>query len=349
MKNSLKMGSAFIGIIVGAGFASGQEILQYFTSFGYLGIIGAIISTALFAYLGMNLTRLGSRMQTTSHKEVVYGISGKLIGRIVDYIIIFTLFGVGVVMIAGAGSIFSQQFGLPSFLGSTVMAILIIITIMLNVQKVITIIGSITPFLILTVVGLSVYSLFTMDSSFAALDPIAREQLSAVPNWFLSSINYVSFNIAVGASMAILMGGTEKNEKVAARGGFLGGLGLGILIILSHLAIFSKVDVVGGADMPMLQIANDLSPTLGIFFSVILFAMIYNTGVSMLFSFSARFVVMGTKKFKIFVVIVGVVAYILSFVGFTQLVSMFYPIVGYLGLFLVGALIFADIKHHRNK
>jgi uncharacterized membrane protein YkvI len=349
MKNSLKMGSAFIGIIVGAGFASGQEILQYFTSFGYLGIIGAIISTALFAYLGMNLTRLGSRMQTTSHKEVVYGISGKLIGRIVDYIIIFTLFGVGVVMIAGAGSIFSQQFGLPSFLGSTVMAILIIITIMLNVQKVITIIGSITPFLILTVVGLSVYSLFTMDSSFAALDPIAREQLSAVPNWFLSSINYVSFNIAVGASMAILMGGTEKNEKVAARGGFLGGLGLGILIILSHLAIFSKVDVVGGADMPMLQIANDLSPTLGIFFSVILFAMIYNTGVSMLFSFSARFVVMGTKKFKIFVVIVGVVAYILSFVGFTQLVSMFSPIVGYLGLFLVGALIFADIKHHRNK
>ncbi|HSI67784.1 MAG TPA: hypothetical protein VK947_10230 [Planococcus sp. (in: firmicutes)] len=349
MKNSLKMGSAFIGIIVGAGFASGQEILQYFTSFGYLGIIGALISTALFAYLGMNLTRLGSRMQTTSHKEVVYGISGKVIGRIVDYIIIFTLFGVGVVMIAGAGSIFSQQFGLPAFLGSTVMAVLIIITIMLNVQKVITIIGSITPFLILTVVGLSLYSLFTMDSSFATLDPIAREQLSAVPNWFLSSINYVSFNIAVGASMAILMGGTEKNEKIAARGGLLGGLGLGVLIILSHLAIFSKVDAVGGADMPMLQIANDVSPMLGIFFSVILFAMIYNTGVSMLFSFSARFVVMGTAKFRIFVVIVGLVAYILSFVGFTALVSMFYPIVGYLGLFLVGALIFADIKHRRKK
>ena len=149
--------------------------------------------------------------------------------------------------------------------------------------------------------------------------------------------------------MAILMGGTEKNEKVAARGGLLGGLGLGVLIILSHLAIFSKVDAVGGADMPMLQIANDVSPMLGIFFSIILFAMIYNTGVSMLFSFSARFVVMGTAKFRIFVVIVGLVAYILSFVGFTALVSMFYPIVGYLGLFLVGALIFADIKHRRKK
>lgn len=346
---SLKMGSAFIGIIVGAGFASGQEILQYFTSFGHMGTVAAILATALFAYLGMSLTRLGSRMKTTSHKEAIFGISGKLIGTIVDYIIILTLFGVGVVMIAGAGSIFTQQFNLPSALGSTIMVILVVLTIMLNVQKVIAIIGSITPFLVIAVIGLAAYSLFTIDSTFAVLDPIANEQVSALPNWFLSAINYVSFNIAVGASMAIVMGGTEKDEKVAARGGFIGGLGLGILIILSHLAIFSKVDVVGSAEMPLLQIADNLSPVLGVFMSFILFGMIYNTAVSMLFSFSARFVVLGTAKFRIFVIIVGIVAYILSFVGFTKLVSMFYPIVGYLGLFLVVALVVADIQYTRQK
>ena len=125
MKNVLKMGSAFIGIIVGAGFASGQEILQYFTSFGLLGIVGAIISTALFAYLGMTLTRLGSRMRTTSHKEVIYKISGRYLGIIVDYIIIFTLFGVGAVMIAGAGSNLNQQFGLPPVVGSLLMVVLV--------------------------------------------------------------------------------------------------------------------------------------------------------------------------------------------------------------------------------
>ena len=31
MFKAIKIGSAFIGVIVGAGFASGQEILQYFT------------------------------------------------------------------------------------------------------------------------------------------------------------------------------------------------------------------------------------------------------------------------------------------------------------------------------
>jgi len=50
MGKVLKMASAFIGIIVGAGFASGKEILLYFTSFGHLGTVAAIISTVLFAY-----------------------------------------------------------------------------------------------------------------------------------------------------------------------------------------------------------------------------------------------------------------------------------------------------------
>jgi len=349
MKKSLKMGSAFIGIIVGAGFASGQEILQYFTSFGHLGTLAAILATALFAYMGMSLTRLGSRMQTTSHKEAVYGIGGKIGGFIMDAVIILTLFGVGVVMIAGAGSIFSQQFGLPAVLGNTVMAVIVMVTIMLNVKKIIAIIGSITPFLVVMVVGLAIYSLLTMDASFATLEPIANEQDTAVSNWFYSAINYVSFNIAVGASMAIVMGGVEKDEKIAARGGLIGGLGLGILIILSHLAIFSTIDSVGNSDMPILKMANDISPIFGVFISLILFAMIYNTAVSMLFSFTARFVEMNTKRFKITVVVVVTLAYSLSFRGFTTLVSEFYPIIGFLGMFLVVSLFVANIRHARNK
>ena len=261
----LKIGSAFIGIIVGAGFASGQEILQYFTSFGHLGTLAAILSTALFAYFGMTLTRLGSRMQTISHKDVIYKISGRYLGLVIDAIIIFTLFGVGVVMIAGAGSVLNQQFALPSYLGSILLVILVILTVMMNVDKVVAIIGSITPFLIITVIIIGVYSLFTMDLSFNELNPIAQAHETTLPNWFISGINYVSFNIAVGAAMSLVMGGAEKDERTAALGGLLGGLGLGILIVLSHLAIFSKVDVVAAYDMPMLKIVDDNSHFLPIF------------------------------------------------------------------------------------
>ncbi|MCM3744953.1 hypothetical protein M3193_12455 [Sporosarcina luteola] len=344
MKKILKMGSAFIGIIVGAGFASGQEILQYFTSFGMMGIVAALVSTALFAYIGMILTRLGSRLRTTSHKEVIYKISGRFLGTIIDYIIIFTLFGVGVVMVAGAGSNLEQQFGIPPFIGSLLMVVLVFITILLNVDKVVAVIGSITPFLILAVVGVSVYCLLTMDTSFAVLDPIAKGVDTTLPNWFISSVNYVSFNIAVGASMSLVMGGAEKDEKTAALGGLVGGLGLGILILLSHLAIFSKVDVVGDAQLPMLAIINEISPILAVFMAFILYGMIFNTAVSMFYAFGARFVEIGTKNFRIFVFITLAIGFALSFLGFKNLVANFYPLIGYLGLLLSGILIYSSFK-----
>ncbi|AOV08650.1 YkvI family membrane protein [Sporosarcina ureilytica] len=345
----LKIGSAFIGIIVGAGFASGQEILQYFTSFGHLGTAAAILSTALFAYMGMTLTRLGSRMRTTNHKDAIYKISGKYLGVLVDAIIVFTLFGVGVVMIAGAGSIGNQQFGMPAYFGSALLVVLLIFTMLMNVEKVVGVIGSITPFLVLAVIGISVYSIFTMDLSFSELNPIALNHETTLPNWFISALNYVSFNIAVGAAMSLVMGGAEKDERTAALGGLVGGLGLGILIILSHLAIFSKVDVVASYQMPMLKIVNDISPGLAIFMSFILFGMIFNTGVSMFYAFVARFFDMNKKTSNVAVFVVCIVGFVLSFVGFTELVAFFYNLIGYLGLFLMAALIYAPIKLSKER
>ena len=43
-----KIAMAFVGIIIGAGFASGQEMIQYFTSFGTWGIIGTLASIFIF-------------------------------------------------------------------------------------------------------------------------------------------------------------------------------------------------------------------------------------------------------------------------------------------------------------
>lgn len=344
MKKSLRMGSAFIGIMVGAGFASGHEILQYFTSFGQMGLFAAVTSTCLFGYLGMNLMKLGSIMQTASHKEVVYGIGGKYLGKLMDFIITLTLFGIIVVMIAGAGAIFTQQFGLSATHGSTVMAGIVIFTVLLNVQKIIAIIGAVTPFLVLAIVLIIIYSLTTVDLSISELHELAIKQPSPMTNWFFSAINYVSYNIAAGAAMIIVMGGTEKNEKIAAHGGLIGGLGLGMLIILSYMAIFLKIDLVAGYDLPLLKIADDIHTSLGISMTFVLFAMIYNTAVGSLFSFSARFVKTNTPNFKVHVILTGIIAYVSSSIGFTNLVTIFYPLVGYLGLFLIGTILFASFK-----
>lgn len=340
----IRIASAFIGIIVGAGFASGQEILQYFTSFGHWGTFGAIVSTALFAYVGMTLVNIGSRLKTINHKEAIFELSGKYIGTIVDYVIIFTLFGVGVVMLSGAGSLLNQQFGLPFFLGSLIMIILIALSVMLNVEQVVNVIGSITPFLLVFIIIIGLYSLFTSGLSFGKLEPLALEQDSALSNWFYASVNYVSFNTAVGAAMALVMGGAEENHKIARIGGLAGGLGIGIMIVISHLAIFSKVDVVADYDMPMLKMVDLMSPVLSIIMTLVLFGMIFNTALSMFYAFTARFVEMNTKKAGIFVSVILIIGFAASFVGFTDLVSFFYPLIGFLGLVLIGVLIYAPFK-----
>lgn len=344
----LTIASAFVGVIVGAGFASGQEILQYFTSFGHLGTFAALISTVLFAYLGMILTKIGSRLQTISHRKAIYEISGRYLGVLVDIILIFTLFGVGVVMIAGAGSTLEQQFGIPNYIGSLILTALIVLTMMLKVQRVVAVIGSITPFLLLAIVIIAIYSLFTMDTPLSELNPIAQEQKSAVQHWIISGINYASFNIAVGAGMAIVMGAAEKNERIATLGGFFGGLLIGILILLAHFAIFSKIDVVATYDLPLLKIVEDISPALAVIMAIIIFGMIFNTGAGMFYAFITRFFDMENQTPYLAIVIIGVLGYIASFIGFTDLVGKFYRLIGYLGLFLVVALIYAPIRMKRG-
>ena len=56
-KRALAISMAFIGLIVGAGFASGQEALQYFVAFGTWGIVGAVVASALMIVTGVSRGR----------------------------------------------------------------------------------------------------------------------------------------------------------------------------------------------------------------------------------------------------------------------------------------------------
>src|SRR5699024_115912 len=160
------------------------------------------------------------------------------------------------------GSSLNQQFGLPIFVGSLLLVILIMLAMTLKLGKVIAVIGSVTPFLLIAIVGIAIYSLITLDMSFSELELIALDQEKIFLDLIISEITDVSFNIAVSARIAIVMGAYERNEHVAALVGFLGGLGIGVLIILAHLAICSQVDVVAQYDLPLLSLVNNVSRVL---------------------------------------------------------------------------------------
>jgi uncharacterized membrane protein YkvI len=210
----------------------------------------------------------------------------------------------------------------------------------LSVKKVITLISAITPFLLLLVIGITVHSLLNYDISSADIQAVGVAQNQGASHWLVAAILYVSYNIAAGAAMLTVMGGTVKDEKVAAWGGIIGGVGLGILILLINISMLTQLKEIASVPMPMLFIANNMSPAMGAIMSVILLGMIYNTAVGMLYAFSARIVKPETVRFKGAVVVFGAAAFGASFIGFITLVGTVYPVMGYLGFTLIAAIVY---------
>ena len=57
-KKYLSVAFAYVGVIVGAGLASGQDLLQYFLFFGAKGLIGIAVLGAGALALCLNVERI---------------------------------------------------------------------------------------------------------------------------------------------------------------------------------------------------------------------------------------------------------------------------------------------------
>lgn len=344
MKQSFQIGGAFVGLIVGGGFASGQEILQFFTSFGFKGLLGGIVATIGFILLGIIILQFGYELKTTSHKQVVYHITNKFFAFFLDLFITVFLFVITVAMFAGTGSAFYQMFHLNPMIGSFIITITVLITLTFNVEKIVQIIGALTPYLLGIVLIITIYSVFTIDSSLFELEEMANENPSAAPNWWTGSFLYVSYNISSSVAMLAVIGGSAKSKKIARNGGIIGGVLLGALILLLNVAMLTKMNHIDQAEMPLLKIAIELHPFIGIIMAIVLLCMIYTTAVGTLYAFVARIV--SPKQIGYFPVVLlsSVIAFFASSVGFTTLVGKVYSIMGYFGFFIIFILSVQIIK-----
>lgn len=347
MNKALTLAGAYIGVVVGAGFASGQEILQFFAWFGWWGILGGLIATFLFCFYGVQLLELGQAMQATSHKESINNICGKYLGPVIDWVTTFFLFGVFVVMLAGAGALFSQQFGLPTLYGSIGMLVLCLVTMLMRFDRIISAIGLITPFLMVAMVIICIHALASSGLGFSDIKNYVQPAKAAAPNWFMGAILYVSYNLAATVPILINMGGNVNDLRINRRGGILGGLGLGALIMLIGVSMMTILDKMDGLAMPTVFLAQNIAPWLAVAMSVIILGMVYNTAVGMLYTFTVRLVKPDSRTFFPVVVVVGILGLAASLLGFTKLVGTVYPVMGYLGFIMMVAVLISWIRSRK--
>lgn len=251
-------------------------------------------------------------------------------------------------MIAGAGSTFQESFGVPTWLGALIMVIAIYITLLMEFNKIVRALGIVTPFLIILVVIIAAYYLFNGSISLGKVN----ETVPSDSLWLgiLKGINYGGLAFAVGFSTIVAIGGDASRRRVSGAGALFGGIIYTVLLALINFALQSEFPKIKDADIPMLTLANAINPWIALVLSVIMLAVMYNTILGLMYSFAARFTEPYSKKYHIFIIVMVLVAYGLSFVGFAGLINYLYPIMGYVGLIVViGVLIKYYSRKRQNK
>ncbi|KNZ70532.1 membrane protein [Thermincola ferriacetica] len=335
--------ATYIGTVVGAGFASGQEVLQFFGFFGPAGILGMLLTSVLFAFFGRIIMQMGKDLQAKSHLPVIQKAGGLWIGRFIDYTITFFLFGAVTAMVAGSGAIFEEQFGIPSIWGNLAMAVATMITVLIGFGGVVSAISFVVPLLLAAVLGISIYTLIGSPVSLwrhaASIDNRA-----AVPFWPLSALIYVSYNLVMAIAVLSPLGMHAESDVALARGAKYGGYGLGLGALAILLALLANLPEAARYDIPMAFIAGKISPIIKGAYALVLLAEIYTTAVGSLYGFSARLADPDSARAKWVTIGAAATSLLASRFGFTNLVRFLYPVVGYAGLLLLAGLAYSYFR-----
>ena len=336
--STFKIAATYIGTVVGAGFATGQEILQFFAQFGIDGLFGIAIATILFIIFGYIIMSIGFKLYAKSHLEVINHCGGKFLSRAMDLLITFFLFGGLTAMLAGTGALFAQQFGIPAVFGNVLMVIITAITVMTGINGVINSISAIVPFLLVSVVGISLFSVFGSSSTAVTADVAAIGGNSLIRHWLLSAVLYVSYNTVVSTAVLAPLGASAKSEKAIFRGALLGGLGLGVGMTAVFLTLRNNMSSIQGLEVPLIHIAGNIGRVVALIYAIVLVAEVYTTAVGGMFGFSARLGERLHYRPATIIITTGVAALVASFFGFSNLVRILYPLVGYGGIVLLVCL-----------
>lgn len=347
-KRILTISLAFIGLLVGAGFATGQETIQYFLSFGEVGLWGTVLAGIIMAAGGLVVLQLGSYFLAEDHSGVFRSVTHKAVAWFLDFSVTVTLFALGFVMLAGAGSTLNQEFGWPLWVGSTIMLMAVILTGLLDIDKVTGIIGYITPLLIVLVVIGFVYAMSQLPVDMAELDRLGKTQESPLSFWWLSAVNYAGLVMIMAVSMVLVMGGNYLDPREAGLGGFFGGIAYTVLLLMLAFTLFLVFDEVGGAAVPTLAMFNTIHPVLGSVAVWIIYLMVYNTAVGMFYALGRRLSSGRRDKFFLIYAAGALVGYAISFIGFEDLMAVVYPVLGYLGLVLTAVMVLAYLRAHKS-
>lgn len=332
-----KVISAYIGAVIGAGFASGQEIMQFFILHGNSGLIGAALAAALFAYLGGLVMYLAITMHSGSYKKLFCYLLGKKAGSYMDVFNIFMLLGGVGVMMAGSAAVFSEHFGLPPGAGIGSVAVLTSLVLMGGLEGVLNANVCLVPLKYLAVLSISL-AVILSPGGLSGFHAGAAAGGGVTGNWALAGFLYVSYNMVVPVAVLSSLGKTVP-LKIGLAGGALGGLLLGLAIFLVTAAGLAHMPEAASYQVPMLYLAGPFGPVLRLSFGLLIWLAILTTAIANAHGFASRLAPAGGVPYRLYGIGSCLLALPLACFSFSSLVRFLYPLFGYAGLVLLLTLL----------
>lgn len=338
----IKIAGGFVAWVIGSGFATGQEILQFFTSYGYSSYWIVIVNLIGFLVVGPMLLGVGfAHKENENFKHFDY-FCGKKLGAFYSWGTTITLIFVMAVLISGAGATLSEYYGVNHYVGALVMAIMILIAYLIGFERLIKILGFIGPSIIAFCLLIGVITCFKDFSHIGEVgqyaDNLAVSQSS--PNWVISSLLYVSYNFVCGSTYYTALGASCSSKKEATLGAVVGAVGLILAIAVMNTAILVNAGDTASLAIPTLFLAKRISYILGAVFSIFLILGIYSSCSAMMWTVTTKFATGDKKKDRYIAIAVALGTFVLGLFSFSKLIGLFYPIIGYAGLLFIACVIY---------
>ncbi|ODA41517.1 hypothetical protein [Desulfosporosinus sp. BG] len=335
-KTTLQVAATYVGAVMGAGFASGQEIQQFFSRYGRWGLVGIIVSAVLFALMGWSMLDLQARWKITSYSEFFKRLLGNRWGLWADGLVSILLFLGMLAMISGSGALFYEYFGFTRWLGIILTGTVIALALWFRGEGVLWINSVLIPLKFIICLGIATAAVF-----FAASGD--GEGIVVLPNpivqhWALSAILYVSFNFTL-AMVVFASLGRDVQRPGARIGAVLGGVSLGIFAFFIGSALLRFPEVIG-LEIPMVAVAGKLGDWPAFFYVVVLWLTMITAAIGNGFSLVSRVVQTNKLSYGNATLLILLLLLPIAGVRFSQIVQFVYPLFGYLGLVFLPTILY---------
>ena len=330
-----------IGTFVGAGFASGKEVFNFFTIYSFNGIISIFIFSFLLFLLIYKCLKIKENLKINSYNEFIFYLEKKY--KFFNYKFFLILINIFLassfyIMIAALSSLFNYQFNITKFI-TIIWTIIICYFIFYKKNiKFICIINSILmPALILFMLSLCLSNINLNNINF---DEITGNY-NIIYAIFMGLL-YFSYNslLLIPIIFDLKINSNKKENNKAIKNinfkiAFIYSFIILIITFLINLLLLSYYNLIYNLELPILYISNSSIKIFSYFYFFIILSAIFTTMISSGYSFINSF---KKNDFKIKLIIFLLFAFIFCVFSFSDLINFFYPlfgIIGFLQIFLI--------------